>query len=365
MAVVVSLAAPAARPTVCRCADGDVSVIIPCHNEQATIAPVVAGFFKVLPRARVIVADNVCTDATAEQALAAGAEVVKVPIQGKGRAVRRLFEQCRSEVVIMVDGDGTYDPAVAARLVHLVVCEGFDLVNVKRIAEGSNITGTYRAGHRLGNRVLTGLQRRLTGVRLEDMLSGYKAMSRRFVTSLPIRSRHFQLEMEIAAHTAAMDFGYCEIPATYGVRPQGSESKLSTYRDGVSILRMSLRLYRDVYPFSAFLFLSLPWFAASVALVVRPVSDYLTTGLVPSYPSLIAGVAAFVVAMLLLTSGWLLERTRSFRRDALIVAANDLERQLAIIGDFTRRQRIPVVDIAVPEPAGRLAAGRSSDLGFG
>lgn len=342
MTVVISLAAPAARTKACRCATGDVSVIVPCHNEQATIGSVVAAFLKVLPQARVIVADNVCTDATSEEALAAGAEVVKVPIRGKGRAVRRLFEQCRSEVVIMVDGDGTYDPTVATRLVHLIMCEGFDLVNVKRIADGSDMTGTYRAGHRMGNRALTGLQRRLTGVQLEDMLSGYKAMSRRFVTSLPIRSRQFQLEMEIAAHTAAMDFGYCEISAPYGARPQGSESKLSTYRDGVSILRMSLRLYRDVYPFSAFLFLSLPWFAASVALVIRPVSDYVSTGLVPSYPSLIAGVAAFIVAMLLLTSGWLLERTRSFRRDALIVAANDLERQLAITTESARQQRIPV-----------------------
>jgi glycosyltransferase involved in cell wall biosynthesis len=329
-----------------------VSVIVPCHNEEATIADVVTGFLKVLPRARVIVADNVSTDATAEQARSAGAEVVKVPIPGKGRAVRRLFEQCRSEVVIMVDGDATYDPSVAPRLVHLIACEGFDLVNVKRIDDGG-VSATYRAGHRLGNRVLTGLQRRLTGVQMEDMLSGYKAMSRRFVTSLPVRSRRFQLEMEIAAHTAAMDFGYCEIPARYGARPEGSESKLSTYRDGASILRMSLRLYRDVYPFSAFLFLSLPWFAASIALLVRPLSDYISTGLVPSYPSLIAAVAAFIVAMLLLTSGWLLERTRSFRRDALIVAANDLERQLAMTAQLARQRRAApaeLAEVAVPAP---------------
>jgi glycosyltransferase involved in cell wall biosynthesis len=324
-----------------------VTVIVPCHNEEPTIAAVVTDFRHVLPQARVIVADNACTDQTAARALSAGAEVVKVPVPGKGRAVRRLFEQSHSEVVIMVDGDGTYDPRVAPRLVHLIVCEGFELVNVKRIEDGAE-PATFRPGHRLGNRALTGLQRRLTGVRMDDMLSGYKAMSRRFVTSLPVRSRRFQIEMEIAAHTAAMDFGYCEIPGRYGARPEGSESKLSTYRDGASILRMSLRLYRDVYPFAAFLLLSLPWFAGSLALLVRPVSDYLRTGLVPRYPSLIASVAGFTVAMLLLTSGWLLERTRSARRDALIVAANNFERQLAATGSLGPARRRSSDDVAPP-----------------
>jgi glycosyltransferase involved in cell wall biosynthesis len=313
----------------CRCAGTDVTVIVPCHNEEATISSVILGFRAALPQARIIVADNLCTDNTAERALAAGAEVVRVPLPGKGRAVRRLFEFCRSAVVIMVDGDGTYDPSVASELVHLIVCDGFDLVNVKR-TENERNAAAYRAGHRLGNRVLSGIQRSLTGVQLEDMLTGYKALSRRFVTSLPIRSRRFQLEIEIAAHTVAMDFAYTEIAAPYGARIEGSTSKLSTYRDGASILRMSLRLYRDVHPFYAFGLLSLPWLLGSIALVARPAYQYLSTGMVPAFPSLIAGVATFVVFMLLLTSGWLLERTRGLRRDALIVAANDLERQLAV-----------------------------------
>jgi glycosyltransferase involved in cell wall biosynthesis len=312
-----------------------VTVIVPCHDEEATVADVVKGFRLALPRARVIVADNLCTDRTAERARDAGAEVIRVPLPGKGRAVRRLFEYCWSEVVIMVDGDATYDPSVAPDLVHLIVCDGFDLANVKRV-ESAVDPATYRTGHRLGNRLLTGLQRRLTGVQLEDILSGYKAMSRRFVTSLPIRSHRFQLEMEIAAHAMAMDFACVEIPAPYGARPEGSVSKLSTYRDGVSILRMSLRLYRDAYPFSAFLLLALPWLLLTIGLAVRPFYQYLSTGKVPAFPSLIAATASFVVFMLLLTSGWLLERTRALRRDALIVAANDLERQLAVAARAAR-----------------------------
>lgn len=323
------------RPN-CKCADADVTVIVPCHNEETTVASVVAGFRTVLPQCRVIVADNLCTDRTAERATEAGAEVVPVPSPGKGRAVRRLFEYCLSEVVIMVDGDATYDPSVARDLVHGIVCDGFDLVNVRR-EEVEGDLDTYRGGHRLGNALLTGLQRRLTGIQLADMLTGYKALSRRFVTSLPIRSNRFQLEMEIAAHAAAMDFAYCEISAPYRSRPEGSLSKLSTYRDGMSILRMLLKLYRDVYPFRAFSMMSLPWFALSIALVYRPVKDYFQTSSVPTYPSLIAGMATFVVSMLLLTSGWLLERTRGLRRDALIVAANDLERQIALSRDVRQR----------------------------
>lgn len=322
----------------CRCATTDVTVIIPCHNEATAIGGVVDGFRAALPTARIVVADNVCTDDTAAIARSRGAEVISVPLAGKGRAVRRLFEVCTSEVVIMTDGDATYDPSVAADLIHLVVCGGYDLVNVRRVTSVDEADAAYRSGHQLGNRLLTQLQRRLTGVRLEDILTGYKAMSRRFVTSLPIRSQRFQLEMEIAAHAVAMDFAYTEISAPYGARLEGSESKLSTYRDGISILRMLLRLYRDLHPFAAFSALATPWLLISIGLVIRPVNEYFRRGEVSTFPSLIAGVATFVVFMMLLTSGWLLERTRTLRRDLLIVAANDLERQIAI-ATSTREHR--------------------------
>lgn len=321
----------------CRCGSVTVTVIVPCHNEELTIGSVVAGFRAQLPEARILVADNLSTDATGTVARAAGAEVIGVPLPGKGRAVRRLFEQCTSEVVIMVDGDATYTPAVAGELVHQVACRGYDLVNVRRVIDTND--GAYRSGHQLGNRALSQLQRQLTSVQLADMLSGYKGMSRRFVTSLPIRSQAFQLEMEIAAHAVAMDFAYAEIPAPYGVRPEGSESKLSTYRDGVSILRMLLRLYRDLHPFKAFLSLSLPWFVLCVVLGYSPVVDYFDYGYVPKFPSLIVAVAALVIAMLLLTAGWILERTKTLRRDVLIVAANDLERQIALGGAGSRSEQ--------------------------
>jgi hypothetical protein len=314
------------------CRHAAVTVIVPCHNEAITVGAVVAGFRRELPQARIIVADNLSTDETSRRAAEAGAEVIQVPVPGKGRAVRRLFECCLSPVVVMVVGDATYDAAIVRDLVHLVVCDGYDLVNVSRLtgSDGQAAGGEYRAGHQLGNRMLTGLQRRLTGITLDDILTGYKAMSRRFVSSLPVRSQRFQLEVEIASHAVAMDFAYTEVAARYSARPDGSTSKLSTYRDGWSILRMLLRLHRDLHPFVAFTALSAPWFVASIGLVLPAVVQYFQTGQVAKFPSLIAGVATFVVGMLLVMSGWILERTRALRRDVLLVTANDLERQIAI-----------------------------------
>lgn len=312
----------------CGCRTAPATVIVPCHNEASTVGRVVADMRAQLPAARIIVADNASNDGTAIAAAAAGADVIQVPHPGKGRAVRRLFERCTSDVTIMLDGDSTYDASVAAALVHYIRCLGYDLVNVARISDGSETA--YRAGHRLGNFLLTQAQRRLTGIELRDILSGYKAMSRRFVTSFPVRSRRFELEVEIASHAVALDFGYAEVEAPYVARPAGSTSKLSTFRDGFAILRMIARLYRDVHPFAAWATLAVPWFALSLGLVARPVIDYVETGLVPRFPSLIAGVASFIVAMLLLTSGWLLERTRSLRRDVLLVAATEFERAMSL-----------------------------------
>jgi hypothetical protein len=235
-------------------------------------------------------------------------------------------------VVVLVDGDATYDPSVAPLLVHKIVCDGYDLVNVKRVevSDAVDEPAAFRTGHRLGNALLTRAQRTLSGIQLEDVLTGYKSMSRRFVTSLPVRSRSFQLEVEIASHAVAMDFAYTEISAPYAARPHGSLSKLSTFRDGFSILRTILRLHRDLRPFAAFTSLAVPWFVLSLALVISPLIEYLNTGKVLRFPSLIVAAASFVVAMLLMTSGWILERTRGVRRDLLLVAANDLERQILL-----------------------------------
>lgn len=289
-----------------------------------------------LPKLEVLVADNASTDRTADVAASAGAAVLSVPYPGKGRAVRVLLERSTHDVTIIVDGDATYDPSVLPRLVHLVFCQGFDLVNVARVVtEDSGLE--YRRGHQLGNQALTSLQRTLTGIVLRDILSGYKALSRRFVASFPVRSQKFQVEVEIAAHAAALDFASTEIAGTYRARPEGSSSKLSTYSDGLSILRAILKLYRDLRPFPAFTLLSLPWLVMALVAVAVPLSEYLATGQVARFPLLIGGVASFTVGMLLLSTGWILDRTQALRRDELAVAAAGMIRE----GEKTPRVRHP------------------------
>lgn len=315
-----------------RCQDASALVAIPCHNEANTIATVIEDFRRSLDAPDILVADNASSDMTAEKALVAGADVIHVPNRGKGRAVRRLLEHSDHDVTIIVDGDATYDPSMARTLIHLVFCRGYDLVNVARVSKGSD--EAYRRGHRLGNRALTGLQRSLTGIQLSDILSGYKALSRRYVASTPLRSKKFQVEVEFAAHAIALDMAYLEVPGTYLGRAADSESKLSTYSDGFGILRAILRLYRDLRPFQAFTLLALPWLVASVVLVGIPVEEYLRSGLVLKFPSLIAGVAAFITGMLLMSTGWILDRTQALRRDELALAATsalraDKHRRLA------------------------------------
>lgn len=303
-------------------------LVVPCHNEESTIAEVVTSSRAIVPTMEILVADNASTDRTADVAAAAGATVVSVPYPGKGRAVRALLERSNHDVTVMVDGDATYDPAVLTELVHLVFCRGFDLVNVARVvSEDSGLE--YRRGHQLGNQALTSLQRTLTGIPLRDILSGYKALSRRFVASFPVRSQKFQVEVEIAAHAAALDLASTEISGSYRARPEGSSSKLSTYSDGLSILRAILKLYRDLRPFPAFTLLSVPWLVLALIAVAIPLAEYLATGEVARFPLLIGGVAAFTVGMLLLSTGWILDRTQALRRDELAVAAADMMRSRA------------------------------------
>jgi hypothetical protein len=226
-----------------------VAVLVPCLDEELTVAQVVRGFAEALPGAAVYVYDNASVDRTAEVARAAGAIVRHVPTPGKGTVVRRMFAEVDAEVYLLVDGDATYDPSVAPELVRLVREDGFDLVNVGRepLAEEA-----FRSGHRFGNRLLTGALRRLIGSELSDVLSGYKALSRRFVRSFPAMSSGFEIETEIAVHAATLALPAIEVTAPYRERPLGSESKLHTIGDGIRIAAEILSLARQDRPLAFF-----------------------------------------------------------------------------------------------------------------
>lgn len=284
-----------------------VAVLVPCHNEEATVERVVTDFRRALPNSLVVVVDNASTDRTAELALAAGAQVINEPRPGKGWAVRRLLADVDADVYVLVDGDATYDAAAAPRLVERVIKDGCDMVNGARVSDTLD-QAAYRRGHRLGNAVLTWIFQRLFRLPLKDTLTGFRAFSRRFVKSFPSASEGFEIEAELNAHAAFLGVPVAEIETVYLARPEGSESKLNTYRDGLRILRLNLRLFRDARPLTSFSILALPWLLAALVLVLPPVTEYLNSGLVAKFPSLIAGVGCFLVALNLWTAGIVMQR---------------------------------------------------------
>lgn len=295
---------------------GAVAVLIPCRDEEMTVVDVVKGFSDILPGATIYVCDNGSSDATAAMAAGAGAVVVPEPRQGKGRAVKRLFADIDADVYILVDGDATYDPAVAPELVRLVLEGGADLVNATRQPD----TGAWPRGHRLGNRLLTAMVNRLFGRGLQDMLSGYKAMSKRMVKSFPVLSYGFEIETELAVHALALSMPVAEISSPYTSRPTGSASKLHTTRDGWRIGRTILTLMRSERPLAFFATIAAALAVVSVAIAYPIFVHFLHTHLVPRYPSALLATGIMVVAVLSLTCGLVLDTVTRGRREAKMLA---------------------------------------------
>lgn len=293
--------------------EANIAVIIPCFNEEAAIAKVVSDFAEALPGATIYVYDNNSTDQTAEVALAAGAELRFEPLPGKGNVVRRMFADIEADVFVMVDGDDTYDAAAAPAMVEKLVNEHLDLVNCRR---QTNIRDAYRSGHRLGNRVLTGVISNIFGKRLNDILSGYKAMSRRFVKSMPLLSTGFEVETELAIHALELRMPIGEITADYKERPIGSESKLSTFKDGFRILRTILQLVKEEKPVVFFSFIAALLAALSVAIAVPIFLEYIETGLVPRLPTAVLSTGLMMLSCLSLTCGMILDTVTRGRREA-------------------------------------------------
>ncbi len=286
-----------------------VAVVVPCRDEALTIAEVVTSFREVAPTAEIVVADNGSTDGTAAAAAAAGARVVYEPRAGKGRAIRRLFADVDADCYVMVDGDATYDPSTLPQMVAEVFEHNTDMVVAKRVGQD----GAFRAGHSHGNRILSWTFRRLFRISLDDTLSGYRALSRRFVKTFPILSAGFEVETDLNAHAASLGLSYREIDSAYKSRPVGSESKLSTWTDGVRILRRLLRLFRDWRPMLTFSLLGLAMIAVSAAVAAPVVIDFVDTGLVERMPTLLVAAATSIIGFGLIAVGIVLERIAQVR----------------------------------------------------
>lgn len=290
----------------------EVAVLIPCHNEAGSIASTVREFRAVLPAAKIYVYDNNSSDGTSHIAASSGAIVRHEPLQGKGYVVRRMFADVDADVYLLIDGDGTYDIGSAPRLIEMLTTSNVDLVNGRRVAANAR---SYRTGHQLGNRLLTSIVGRIFGRRMRDMLSGYKAFSRRFVKSFPCLSTGFEIETEIAIHALGLGMPIGEIDVPYRDRAAGSDSKLRTIHDGFQILFTIARLLASEKPFRFFgvlcAVLALPAIALGIAVYVR----FEATHVVAHIPSMILATGMMLMAGLSFACGVILETVTLGRRE--------------------------------------------------
>jgi len=289
-----------------------VVVLIPCHDEEITIAKVIGDFRASLPAAAVYVFDNNSSDGTARVASVANAHVRHVGLQGKGNVLRRMFADIDADIYVLVDGDDTYDATSASRMVDLLVSKSLDMVvGVRASTEAS----AYRRGHAYGNRLLTGFLSWLFGRNCTDILSGYRVFSRRFAKSFPVLSSGFEIETELTVHALELSLPTGEVVTPYKERPAGSASKLKTYGDGLRILLTMLRLFSTERPFAFYGAISVLLASVSVLLAIPIVETYMQTGLVPRFPTAILSTGLMLLAGLSFFSGLILSTVTQGRRE--------------------------------------------------
>lgn len=289
-----------------------IAVLIPCRNEAVAVAAVVRDFRAALPAATIYVYDNGSTDETASIARAEGAVVRTEDVPGKGNVVRRMFADIEAEAYLLVDGDDTYDADAAQGMISRLFAGPFDMITGNRVTDSE---AAYRPGHRIGNRMLTGLASRIFGQTVTDMLSGYRVFSRRFVKSFPALSQGFEIETELTVHALQLRMPVDEITTDYKERPSGSESKLSTIRDGTRILSMIVLLFKELRPLAFFAIGFLLLAAISIGMAWPVITEFFATGLVPRLPTAVAATGAMLLAFLSLTCGLILDSVARGREE--------------------------------------------------
>lgn len=281
--------------------DQRIAVILPCLNEGAAIARVVGEFAQALPGARIYVYDNGSHDDTVEQARRAGAIVRSEPRKGKGRALLRAFADVEADIYLIADGDGTYEAADAPGMIERLIAERADMATGIRTDSGEDTL--YRQGHRWGNRLLTAVANTAFRASFQDVLSGYRVFTRRFVKSFTWQPRGFEIEMMLTLHAAEINAPTIEYPTRYRSRAEGTKSKLNTYRDGARILAYALVLMKEAHPLRFFGWLSFLTLALAGTLMIPIISEYLVTGLVPRFPTVILATGLTVMGASLFLAG--------------------------------------------------------------
>jgi glycosyltransferase involved in cell wall biosynthesis len=294
-----------------------VAVLVPCFNEEAAVATVVADFRKALPSARIVVYDNNSSDRTAAVAREAGAEVRSERRQGKGHVVRRMFADVDADIYVLVDGDATYDAPSAPGMIDVLVSQHLDMVVGLRVDHSE---AAYRRGHRTGNWMLTSFLSQVFGQAFKDILSGYRVFSRRFVKSFPVLSDGFEIETELSVHALELALPVAEVETPYYPRPEGSFSKLNTWRDGLRILGTILKLYRSEEPLRFFTAIGIFLALVSIGIAIPVVVTYLETGLVPRLPTAVLSMGLMIVALLSASSGLVLDTVTRGRREMKLLA---------------------------------------------
>jgi glycosyltransferase involved in cell wall biosynthesis len=294
-----------------------IAVLVPCFNEEAAIATVIADFRKALPEAGIFVYDNNSSDRTVAVAREAGAEVRSEKRQGKGNVVKRMFADIDADVYVLVDGDATYDAASAPRMIDALVSDHLDMVVGFRVDQSE---AAYRPGHRTGNWMLTHFLSSVFGHAFKDILSGYRVFSRRFVKSFPVLSDGFEIETELSVHALELALPVTEIETPYFARPAGSFSKLNTWSDGFRILATILKLYRSEKPLRFFTVIGVFFTLVSIGLAIPVIITYLEQGIVPRLPTAVLSMGLMIVAVLSVSSGLVLDTVTRGRREIKLLA---------------------------------------------
>lgn len=294
-----------------------IAVMVPCFNEDATVATVVSDFRRILPSAEIFVYDNNSFDRTIAVAREAGAQVGSERRQGKGHVVRRMFSDIDADVYVLVDGDATYDAASAPRMIEMLLSGHLDMVVGLRVDQAE---AAWRPGHRTGNWLLTSFLSSVFGEAFKDILSGYRVFSRRFVKSFPVLSDGFEIETELSVHALELALPVAEIETPYFARPEGSFSKLNTWRDGVRILATILKLYRSEKPLRFFSSIGIFLLLVSIGLAIPVVVTYLEEGIVPRLPTAVLAMGLMIMALLSISSGLVLDTVTRGRREIKLLA---------------------------------------------
>jgi glycosyltransferase involved in cell wall biosynthesis len=298
-------------------ADLRIAVLVPCYNEESAVATVVTDFRKALPTATIYVCDNNSKDRTVAVAREAGAEVRSEAHQGKGHVVRRMFADVDADVYVLVDGDATYDAPSAPKMIEKLLAGHLDMVVGLRVDQ--SVTA-YRPGHRTGNWMLTSFLASVFGEAFKDILSGYRVFSRRFVKSFPVLSDGFEIETELSVHALELALPVAEVATPYYARPEGSFSKLNTWRDGFRILGTILRLYRFEKPLRFFTAIGVFLMVVSIGLAIPIIITYLEEGIVPRLPTAVLSTGLMIVAVLSISSGLVLDTVTRGRREMKLLA---------------------------------------------